>query len=187
MMSVASQRPERAFFQMLYWALMCLGLLGMIVCIGQRAWVLFVVMAMGVLLLIYAAYVEPHWISIKRYREPLIRTPKQWIKIVFLSDLHAGLYKSAGYYDRVAKHVEKERPDLLLIGGDLVEQMATAIGDLSSFQRLRASFGNFIILGNHDYRDLPGHLRRVMQEWGYEDLTNAIRHLVVRGSVLIFG
>ncbi|MFN8922610.1 MAG: metallophosphoesterase [Sphingobacteriia bacterium] len=76
------------------------------------------------------------------------------LRVVQLSDIHAG---SLGNHQAVNAGIDRvlaEQPDLILFTGDLVNDRAVEMGPWKdSFARLRAPLGVYSILGNHDYGD----------------------------------
>jgi predicted MPP superfamily phosphohydrolase len=79
--------------------------------------------------------------------------PEHWRNhtIVQLSDLHLGAINGIGFIKRITKKVDRIKPDLVLITGDLFDGMG---GDLRSFieplNGLKASKGVFFVTGNHE-------------------------------------
>lgn len=76
------------------------------------------------------------------------------LKVVQLSDIHSGSFQNK---DAVARGVElalKEKPDLILFTGDLVNDRAVEMDEYKEvFSRLKAPMGVYSVLGNHDYGD----------------------------------
>jgi predicted MPP superfamily phosphohydrolase len=73
-------------------------------------------------------------------------------KIVQFSDLHSGGFDSYANVKRGFDLIQAQQADLILFTGDLVNDLAEEIipyKDLLS--NLRAPFGKYAILGNHDY------------------------------------
>ncbi len=137
------------------------------------AWnMLTIVALLGEAALAWGVWIEPKRLVVRRVREALGSDPKSWITLAFISDLHAGGFKSRAWYERVATEVAALRPDLLILGGDYVVDRAEPISDLSPFGNVTARLGNFFVLGNHDYTDRPHEIRRAITSWGYENLTN---------------
>jgi hypothetical protein len=88
------------------------------------------------------------------------------LRLVQLSDLHAGPWLDEGALEAVRDLVLAIRPDVLVITGDFITD---SVDDLSLlgifFQRLPARLGRFAVLGNHDSRqrrepELVAALRR---------------------------
>lgn len=114
-------------------------------CIGIMSMLFF-------LLITYGSFIEPQLITVTRVNHPFpLETP---IKIAVISDFHVGPYKGAGYMKRVVARVNREKPDVILIVGDLVlseEVTPDAIVALTPLKNLRATLGTFVVMGNHDH------------------------------------
>lgn len=82
----------------------------------------------------------------------------EWPTIAFLSDLHAGHYMTAADLETLAGLLEGLRPDLVCLGGDLINHHAEELELLGpALARLRAPLGVFAVPGNHDYVE-PGRI-----------------------------
>ena len=139
--------------------LMALILIGLIFGVGKL--VGFVpdmrMVAAGFFLLAAAVSVYGIWCaqnpSVKQIEVKIEGLPEQWRnkKIIQLSDVHLGAIYGTGFMQRVADKVNREKPDLILITGDLFDGMG---GRLSSFieplNALKASGGVFFVTGNHE-------------------------------------
>lgn len=137
------------------------------------AWNLLAVAALfGELLLAWSVWIEPNRLIVTRYREALSAEPSAWLRVVFLSDLHAGTFRKTPWYERIAQEVAALHPDLLILGGDYVQDRAEPVADLAPLAPLTTRYGKFFVLGNHDYLDRPREIRETIASWGYEDLTN---------------
>lgn len=76
------------------------------------------------------------------------------LKIVQLSDIHAGSFTDPLAVERGIKMVMEQQPDLILFTGDLVNNLANEMDDYwPLFAQLKAPLGVFSITGNHDYAD----------------------------------
>ncbi|WP_303673067.1 metallophosphoesterase [Vampirovibrio chlorellavorus] len=76
------------------------------------------------------------------------------LRVVQLSDLHFYEYTSPDFYNAVVRQVNALNPDLILLTGDVVHYGPDYIEPARSFlHQLRANFGKWAILGNHDYND----------------------------------
>ncbi len=131
-------------------------------------------------ILAWSVWIEPNRLAVTRYREALSAEPAVWLRVVFLSDLHAGTFRKKPWYERIAREVEALRPDLLVLGGDYVQDRAEPVADLAPLAPLAARHGKFFLLGNHDYMDRPQEIRKTIASWGYEDLTN--RSVTIRAD-----
>lgn len=81
---------------------------------------------------------------------PGLRSP---LRAAFLTDLHYGLYVGARQVRAWVEAANAERPDAVLLGGDLLDSGADADPTplLAELARLRAPLGVFGVWGNHDY------------------------------------
>jgi uncharacterized protein len=76
------------------------------------------------------------------------------LRIVQLSDIHSGSFMDKNAVVRGVEMVLKEKPDLILFTGDLVNDRAEEMDDyIEVFNRLKAPMGVYSTLGNHDYGD----------------------------------
>ncbi len=142
---------------------------------------LFVIGWVGLILAIDIHSIEPYRLTIHKERLALVEKPTEWIRIVFLSDFHADGKRKSRFFQRVVKRAKKEKPDLLIVGGDLVEEYAESIKALASLKQCQAPLGKFFVLGNHDGWGDPGYLRKTMEEWGWKDLSNKT-HSLTKGD-----
>jgi len=74
--------------------------------------------------------------------------------ITQLSDIHAGSFNSRKGVEKGITLVNKQNSDLLLFTGDLVNNRASEMAPWKdTFAKLKAPYGKFSVLGNHDYGD----------------------------------
>ena len=74
--------------------------------------------------------------------------------ITQLSDIHAGSFTSKRGVEKGISLVNKQNSDLLLFTGDLVNNQASEMDPwMGSFSKLKAPYGKYSVLGNHDYGD----------------------------------
>lgn len=73
------------------------------------------------------------------------------LRIVQLSDLHVGPQTSRRFLARVLRAVERERPDLIALTGDLIDDHAPDVAHFgAAFGTLAAPLGVYAVPGNHD-------------------------------------
>ncbi|HAF31242.1 MAG TPA: hypothetical protein DCG75_19560 [Bacteroidales bacterium] len=76
-------------------------------------------------------------------------------KIVQISDIHIGSF--LGHENQVKSAIDlvnEQNPDVILFTGDLVNNFAEELnGWIPILSKLKAKYGKFSILGNHDYGD----------------------------------
>jgi uncharacterized protein len=74
--------------------------------------------------------------------------------ITQLSDIHSGSFDNATAVQRGIDLAKAQKSDLFVFTGDLVNNAAWEIEPyMNMFNQLKAPFGQFSILGNHDYGD----------------------------------
>ena len=74
--------------------------------------------------------------------------------ITQLSDIHSGSFDNKAAVQRGIELARAQNSDLFVFTGDLVNNAAWEIEPyIDSFGKLKAPFGQFSILGNHDYGD----------------------------------
>jgi len=74
--------------------------------------------------------------------------------IAFLSDIHAGHFMCASDLDEIGARVMELRPELVLLGGDLINHHFDELRALARlFERLSAPLGVYAVPGNHDYEE----------------------------------
>ena len=91
-----------------------------------------------------------------KVRQPIILSTQKPLthplKIVMLSDLHIGYHNQVDELNRWIDLINKENPDLILIGGDIIDGHVRPLED----QRMAQSFHHLnapvvACLGNHEY------------------------------------
>ena len=76
------------------------------------------------------------------------------LKIVQLSDIHAGSFQDKKAVMKGIDKVMAQQPDVILFTGDLVNDLSTEMDDyVDVFSKLKAPLGVYSVLGNHDYGD----------------------------------
>jgi len=76
------------------------------------------------------------------------------LKIAQISDIHSGSFDDSEAVSEGVASILKEKPDLILFTGDLVNNKAEEIVPyMDVFKVLKAPLGVYSILGNHDYGD----------------------------------
>jgi len=74
--------------------------------------------------------------------------------ITQLSDIHSGSFTSQKGVEKGISMVNEQNSDLILFTGDLVNNQATEMDPwIPTFAKLKAPYGKYSILGNHDYGD----------------------------------
>ena len=122
------------------------------------------------------------------------------LKIIQLSDLHLGSFTSTKPIKDVVEIINDEKPDLIVFTGDLINNSYWEADDfISDLALLKAKYGKYAILGNHDYGDYLGidkNTQSGMNKWqsnfnkmiaifdriGFDLLLNENRKIEINGS-----
>ncbi len=77
----------------------------------------------------------------------------QKIKIAFVADLHLTTTSNINLFTDMVEKVNAQNPDIIIFGGDIIQNSHTKIKDDYSkvFTKLKAKYGVYTILGNHEY------------------------------------
>lgn len=118
-------------------------------------------------------------------------------KITQISDIHSGSFDNQTKVQYGVDLVNQQKSDLVLFTGDLVNNRADEIKPwIKIFNKIKAEFGIFSILGNHDYGDYmrwesPAAKRKNMEdlydahnEMGWDLLLNESRFIEKDGDRL---
>ncbi len=107
-------------------------------------------------------------------------------RIAVVSDLHVGPARDASFTQRVVDQVNAEKPDLVVLVGDLTDGTIPYVRDtLEPLADLRAPLGVFGVSGNHEYyADDGGRWLDVWEEFGVRTLRNARVPLEVDGATI---
>ena len=94
--------------------------------------------------------------QLKRFNLSYANLPQAFkgMKIVHISDIHSGSFTNKKAVMKGVQKILNEKPDLILFTGDLVNNMAIEMNDyMDVFDKLKAPYGIYSTLGNHDYGD----------------------------------
>jgi predicted MPP superfamily phosphohydrolase len=96
--------------------------------------------------------------NVLRVREYTVEVPRRSstlreLKVVFAADLHLSNLTSKNFLERFVDKVNAQKPDIVLIGGDILEGHR-GDGDMGAieaqFRRLESRYGVFAVPGNHE-------------------------------------
>jgi hypothetical protein len=94
--------------------------------------------------------------------------------VAFLTDIHHGPYVSREQVAGIVRTTRQLRPDLIVLGGDYCLRDGKYIAPcFEVLKNLRADFGVFGVLGNHDYQHGLAETKAGMRTAGITELTNA--------------
>ena len=99
------------------------------------------------------------------------------LRVVYLSDIHAGFHFSQAQVEGLFQRVNAMNPDLVLLGGDYAVDSESAIAFFRNLPRISTRYGVYAVMGNHD-RTVPEsnltHLRSAMYNAGVTPLVNEV-------------
>lgn len=117
------------------------------------------------------------------------------LKIIQISDIHSGSFLYPEEVNKAVEIINNQHPDLIFFTGDLVNNTADeVIPLLPVLSKIKAKYGVFSILGNHDYGDYVrwesqekkqdnlNRLKQYHKELGWQLLTNENRIVSVNGK-----
>ncbi len=114
-----------------------------------------------------------HRFDIKRITVGLKGLPKSFegFRIVQISDLHLGSWSDVDAFEEAIDDILSAEPDVVAFTGDLVNYTTTEAERFrESMKRLKAPYGVYAILGNHDYGDYVKWSSELEKQQNMEDL-----------------
>lgn len=124
-------------------------------------------------------FVEPYMLETEFVSLVSPNLPREigQLRIVYLSDIHAGPFFSADRVQELISRINALNADLVLLGGDYAEDSDGAIEFFRNMPGIHARYGVFGVMGNHD-RTLPegnlSTLKSVMISAGVTPLVNMV-------------
>ncbi|MDR1111048.1 MAG: metallophosphoesterase [Deltaproteobacteria bacterium] len=108
------------------------------------------------------------------------------LKVAVLADMHISRFFDRGWVEEVVARTMAEKPDLILVPGDLVDGTAEARGpDVAPLASLGAPYGVWACVGNHEYISRLNEWLPVFDRLGIAVLYNAHRVIMPRGIPVI--
>ena len=101
--------------------------------------------------ILWSFFVEPNWYRLRQVKVTGQKKVRKPITILHLSDIH--FVKKEGSKRSFFQRLSMLNPDLIFLTGDIIdndEGIETAARLISG---LRARYGTFLVLGNHEYFD----------------------------------
>jgi predicted MPP superfamily phosphohydrolase len=107
------------------------------------------------------------------------------VRILHLSDLHAGPLAGPKVLRRWRDAAEREQAEMVVLSGDVIDSMPEEVGGfVETFSGFPAPLGRFAVLGNHDYFTDPGPVWEGLEAAGFRCLENA-RHTLTRDGAAL--
>ena len=140
-----------------------------------------------------------HDYRVRRIKVPIKNLPKslEGLRIGQLSDIHSGSFWNKTAVKGGVELFEKEKVDLAIFTGDLVNNKATEMQEWGNiFEKVKAPLGVYSVFGNHDYGDYAEwssaqkkkdnlkDLALIHKQMGWDLLINEHRVLEIQGEKL---
>lgn len=128
------------------------------------------------LLICFYGYFEANNIKAERVIIKTNKIPKEMgqVKIVQISDVHVGLIVREKRVNKIVEVIKKEKPDLLISTGDLVDGMMADVDGLSAiFSNIETQYGKYAVTGNHEFYAGLDHALEFTKKAGFVVLRGA--------------
>ncbi|HZK18794.1 MAG TPA: metallophosphoesterase, partial [Clostridia bacterium] len=119
--------------------------------------------------------VEPHRLEVKEVDVVDMDIPTEFngFTIAFMTDIHHGPFFSDKRVRALVKRVNELNPDIILLGGDYIHRDAKFIEPcFAELAFLKADYGKFGVLGNHDHWEDGGRVKECMKNAEITPLDN---------------
>lgn len=106
-------------------------------------------------------------------------------RIALVTDLHIGPTRGKAYAQKVVDMVNAAKPDLVVLGGDMIDGSVAALADeLSPLSQLKATDGVVAVTGNHEFYYDAGDWLTEWKRQGLRVLAND-SYVIRRGDAAI--
>jgi predicted MPP superfamily phosphohydrolase len=117
------------------------------------------------------------------FDQPLPGLPVPRLRVVQLTDLHITEALPSDYYARIEREIAASAPDLLVMTGDYL----SVLSRLPLLERWlaalpRARYGNYAVLGNHEYWTDPARVSDALSRAGVVVLSGKCTLVPIPGS-----
>ena len=123
--------------------------------------------AITIAVLVFAHWNIQHVVETRYTIETDKQIRSEGYHIAFISDLHAGLTLNSEDLQKYAKQIAEQRPDMVILGGDIVDEGTTLECMQLTFRVLGSipsEFGTFYVYGNHDRSNYWGECDYTTQQ-----------------------
>ncbi len=146
---------------------------------------------MGILALIFIIYGVVNGVQKPKVREMEVQIAglQNELKAVQLSDLHIGGIIESSRVKDIVERVNALEPDVIFLTGDIVDsKLANVVSAVDELAHLRARYGVYYVLGNHEYFHEVKEILQKMRDFGFIVLENNTHILQTESSqILIAG
>jgi len=122
----------------------------------------------------------------KQITVPRLAPAHDGLRVAHLTDLHMSGRLTQSFFEHVVEAANETQPDLVAITGDIVEgDRFFILASPPTLGQLKARYGVYYILGNHDRRATESQIKAVLKESGLIHVGDNWREVVINGSPLI--
>ncbi len=112
-----------------------------------------VAIVLTAVVIVYGRYNIFHVVRTEYTIQTQKKIQSEGYKLVFLSDLHYGVSMNDAQLQKVAQRISSEKPDIVVLDGDIVDENTTLEQMQSAFKILGgidSQYGIYYTYGNHD-------------------------------------
>jgi len=120
-------------------------------------------------------------VDLRQLAIPELSAGLEGLRVLHVSDLHLGGFMLLSHLDGILAQARKLRPELIVITGDVADDLRLLPSVLDRFIRFGAPLGVYVTLGNHEYGNGVREARAILAESDATLLVNENR-LVRRGG-----
>jgi predicted MPP superfamily phosphohydrolase len=116
-----------------------------------------------------------NWVRVRKIAVKLENLPEAWRgrTAVLASDLHLGHVRHRAFSARVVRKIASLRPDIVFLAGDLFDGTHVKAADVTwPWKYLRARFGAYFVMGNHELFRGDSEFVNAVQSVGIRVLQN---------------
>ncbi|MBV9210018.1 MAG: metallophosphoesterase [Acidobacteria bacterium] len=144
-------------------------------------------------LVLWAFVIEPNQVTINQteIKLPAWPAPFAHLKIAAISDLHGGMrYINEAKLEKVVEMTNATEPDLIVLLGDFIARnrdeglLMTPETIAGKLKGLRAKYGVYAVLGNHDWTFNGERVTRALEGAGIHVLENDVAQIQKDGQTL---
>lgn len=150
----------------------------------NRKVILGIILIFVAVVFVWSVFVEPNRLVVTKYtiRDEALAG----VKIVFASDFHIKPYQKK-WLQRIVQLINEQNPDIVLSVGDFVSghlaPMSMPIKKIAGeFQNIKAPYGFYTTIGNHDLWFGVEEVKRVLEENNVKVLDNSNLKIRVKGK-----
>lgn len=130
--------------------------------------------------LLYGMFAGKYNFKVLNYKLAFDDLPKAFdgLKVLQISDIHSGSFDSKEKVEYGINLINQQNADVIFFTGDLVNNLATEMDSwVESFSKIKAKYGVFSVLGNHDYGDYHNWESQIDKQKNFEALLNVHQEL----------